>query len=129
MVKNIKVKRRMDRKEELKEQIRKLNQELEEILEKEREEKDMADFEDDLQMQVIGDSVVILRGGIGKANPGEFINKAVRYIHNGFGGKDYDVIGFTEETLDNPWVRVLVFNPNTMDFADDFNDVIKKIKV
>lgn len=132
----------LSKKEELKKKISELNAELKtaeselnKILDEERFRNEMKEFKDELQMQVIGDSVIILRGGLGKADPSKFLDKAVSRIVDVLGRdkhgrcKNYQVMEFIEETLDNPWVRVLVINANTMDFLDDFDDIKNKIKI
>ena len=125
------------KKEELIQKIKNLRAELNatetefyKVLDEERLKNDMKAFKDDLQMQVIGDSVIILRGGIKQDYPREFLDKVVKYVKKTLGkDENYQVMEFTEVTLDNPWVRVLVINANTMDFLDDFDDIKNKIKV
>jgi len=125
------------KKEELIQKIKNLRAELDatetefyKILDEERLKNDMKAFKDDLEMQVIGDSVIILRGGIKQDYPREFLDKAVEYVKDTLGAsKNYQVMELIEETLGNPWVRVLVINANTMDFLDDFDDIRNKIKV
>ena len=129
--------KRPSKKEELAQKIKNLRTELNatetefyKVLDEERLKNDMKSFKDDLEMQVIGDSVIVLRGGIKQNHPREFLDKVVKYIKKTLGKDgDYQVMEFTEVTLDNPWVRVLVINANTMDFLDDFDDIKNKIKV
>lgn len=125
------------KKEELAQKIKNLRTELNatetefyKVLDEERLKNDMKSFKDDLEMQVIGDSVIILRGGIKQDYPREFLDKVVKYVKKTLGkDENYQVMEFTEVTLDNPWVKVLVINANTMDFLDDFDDIRNKIKV
>lgn len=120
----------MDRKKELTRQITALQKELDKILEEERKEKDFGEFENDLQIQVIGESVIILRGGTRSLNTKTFMDKAVSYVVDTLGrDKDYTIHEFIKSSLDNPWVRVLLINASSFEFADGFDDIAKKIKV
>lgn len=60
--------------------------------------------------------IAILRGGLGKENPTEFMNEAVsKYV----GDKMYNE--FIEIFLDNTWVRVIISGINDFEY-EAFND-------
>lgn len=57
--------------------------------------------------------IAILRGGLGKENPTEFMNEAVsKYV----GDKMYNQ--FIEIFLDNTWVRVIINGINDFDYKE-----------
>jgi hypothetical protein len=58
-----------------------------------------------------GAFIVIMRGGLSSDHPTEYMNGAVsvlvaRELHN----------QFIEEYLDNPWIRIIIFGFNNIDF-------------
>ena len=119
----------------LRSKIDKLQTEVNKLLEEERKEKNFADFKNDLQMEICGDNVIILRGGIKQCDPRRFLDTVVDHIikilsdKKKSNKKNTTVLQFIEETLDNPWVRVLIFNAGDMNFTDGFDDVVERIKV
>lgn len=56
--------------------------------------------------------IVILRGGLGELDPKSFMDRVVSdYLNNGLTHND-----FVERTLDNPYVRVLIFGINELSY-------------
>lgn len=79
----------------------------------------------DVKIQIFG-NVVILKGGINADNPTEYMNEVVDYILNLLGKPKYNQ--FIEDYLDNPWVRILIFDFNSMKFNNSFDDIVTNFK-
>lgn len=87
------------------------------------EKKTVEEKYSDVKIQIFG-NVVILKGGIDADNPTEYMNEVVDYILNLLGKPKYNQ--FIEDYLDNPWVRILIFDFNSMEFNNSFDDIINK---
>lgn len=89
------------------------------------EKKTVEEKYSDVKIQIFG-NVVILKGGINADNPTEYMNEVVHYIVKLLGNPKHNQ--FIEEFLDNPWVRILVFDFNSMEFNNSFDDIVTKFK-
>ena len=89
------------------------------------EKKTVEEKYNDVKIQILG-NVVILKGGINTDNPTEYMNEVVDYILKLLGKPKYNQ--FIEDYLDNPWVRILVFDFNSMEFKNSFNDIVTNFK-
>lgn len=71
--------------------------------------------------------MVILRGGINQENPKKFMDDVVsKYVE----GELYNE--FIEVFLDNPWVRVLIFGINELNYEElsfDKDSILDKTKL
>lgn len=115
----------MNRKTELKEQIKKLQEELNEI-EKEEYTKEEYKLFKDIEMKVISDKVLLVYGGLTSENPKYHMDTVISVIIDKLGNPKYNE--FVEIHLDNPWFRVIVFDVQDMDFDDTLRSVIDKLK-
>jgi len=113
-------------KQEIKDRINILKQELDELIEEELKHKSKGKF-DDLQIEILSPKAILLRGGINKKSPTKYMNDAVNYIVNILGNPSCNT--FVESYLDNPYVRIIIFDINDFDYADDFDDIRKFIIV
>lgn len=89
------------------------------------EKKTVEEKYSDVKIQIFG-NVVILKGGINADNPTEYMNEVVHYIVKLLGNPKHNQ--FIEEFLDNPWVRILVFDFNSMEFNNSFDDIVTNFK-
>lgn len=89
------------------------------------EKKTVEEKYNDVKIQIFG-NVVILKGGINADNPTEYMNEVVDYVLKLLGKPKYNQ--FIEDYLDNPWVRILVFDFNSMEFNNSFDDVVTNFK-
>lgn len=89
------------------------------------EKKTVEEKYSDVKIQTFG-NVVILKGGINADNPTEYMNEVVHYILNLLGKPKYNQ--FIEDYLDNPWVRILIFDFNSMEFNNSFDDIVTNFK-
>jgi hypothetical protein len=89
------------------------------------EKKPVEEKYSDVKIQIFG-NVVILKGGINADNPTEYMNEVVHYILNLLGNPKHNQ--FIEEYLDNPWVRILIFDFNSMEFNNSFDDIVTNFK-
>lgn len=122
----------MDRKEEIRQKLREYNEqvfqlekELDDILKKENT-KEEYEILKNFQFEVVSKNIFIIRGGLGYPYPRSESDKIINKIFDKLGVDDY--MDFIESSLDNPWVRVIIFNTKELKFEDTFNDVIKKLK-
>lgn len=111
---------------ELKDEENSLRDELYEIKMKD-EDTEIKKLFEDVQIEVVSDSVIILRGGISATYPIEFMDKVMYHILDKLGKPYYNY--FIEHSLDNPWVRIIVFNINNFNYADTIDDIVNKIKI
>jgi hypothetical protein len=89
------------------------------------EKKTVEEKYSDVKIQIFG-NVVILKGGINADNPTEYMNEVVDYVLKLLGKPKYNQ--FIEDYLDNPWVRILVFDFNSMEFNNSFDDIVTNFK-
>jgi hypothetical protein len=89
------------------------------------EKKTVEEKYSDVKIQIFG-NVVILKGGINADNPTEYMNEVVHYIVKLLGNPKHNQ--FIEEFLDNPWVRILVFDFNSIEFNNSFDDIVTNFK-
>lgn len=75
---------------------------------------------DDVKIKIISHNVIILIGGLNQENPKSYMDKAVKYVAKKFGYEKYNQ--FLESYLDNPWVRIVTFNFDEIEFKK-LNDV------
>lgn len=62
--------------------------------------------------------LVVLRGGLGEADPQQFMDDVVSDYVQHYGHNQ-----FIEHFLDNPWVRVLIFGINELPYDErDFEE-------
>ena len=115
----------INRLNQLKKEQTALREQLHEINTKD-EDKKTIELLKNVQIEVVSDSIIIIRGGLGYP-ASEFMDKVTNYILKQLGNPYYNC--FIEHTLDNPWVRILVFNINSFNYCDSIKDVIEKIKV
>ena len=97
----------MDRKTELRNQIKSLQEELKEIEKSEYTEEEYKLFKD-VKMKVISDNVLLVYGGLTSESPKHHMDNIVSVIMNKLGNQRYNQ--FVEIHLDNPWFRVIVFD-------------------
>ena len=64
---------------------------------------------------------ILITGGTGS-----FGNHFVDYVLKLLGKPKYNQ--FIEDYLDNPWVRILVFDFNSMEFNNSFDDIVTNFK-
>lgn len=75
---------------------------------------------DDVKIKIVSPNVIILIGGFNHENPKSYMDKAVKYVAEKFGHTKYNQ--FIESYLDNPWVRIVTFNFDEMEFKK-LNDI------
>lgn len=76
---------------------------------------------DDVEIKIISKNIILLKGGVNQDCPSEYMDSVVKYIAKITGHKYYNQ--FIENYLDNPYVRVLIFDFNDIDFNNTFDDI------
>lgn len=115
----------MDRKEEIIEEIKKLKQELKKIDSEEISKEEKKKFKD-IKMSVISNNIFIVYGGLGEPNPKGFMDDIVETIIKKIGSPYYAQL--VDIFLDNPYYRLVIINPDDIEFEDSLSDVITKLK-
>jgi len=82
---------------------------------------------EDYTIQVVSPNVVILVGGLHTQTPNSYMKKVVRKITKMVGTDRYTE--YIDSHLDNPWVRVLVFDIDSLPFDDSLESIKEKIKI
>ena len=76
----------------------------------------------DVKIEIIN-NIIIINGGYNSDDPQQYMDDVVKYILKLLGNPKYN--DFIENYLDNPWVRILIFDFNSFKFENKFTDIIK----
>ena len=84
-------------------------------------------MKNNVNIKVVDNHIVIIKGGFESDNPTEYMDNVVKDILKSLGNPKYNE--FIENYLDNPWVRILIFDFNSIEFNNNFEDIINNIKI
>lgn len=87
----------------------------------------MLSMKNNVDIKVVDNHIVIVKGGFKSDNPSEYMDNVVKDILKSLGNPKYNE--FIENYLDNPWIRILIFDFNGIEFDNNFEDIINNIKI